>query len=309
MKDRCIFCEKTLEKATPYIFDTRFGIDDLYGISCCGLCGLEQTYPVPTSKELKRLYERHYNFSGEKDTAYTRLREKFLFSFIYKLWIFLDGDISFHGIKGTGRLLDIGCNEGRGLTMNKENGWQAEGLELNMNAARIAAKRGFTVKTIPIEDFKVEELYDVAVLSNVLEHSTDPKAMLTNVRRVLRPGGQVWISCPNNKSWQRTLFGKRWINWHVPFHISHFSPKTLKTALEVTGFNGVEIKNRTPALWLAHSLISLIFTKRGSPLRLLRNPLLVAPLMLLIRVMCFPLLWLGNVLGKGDCLVVRAKRN
>ena len=45
--------------------------------------------------------------------------------------LILEGDFSFHRPKGTGRLVDIGCNEGRGLKIYSRNGFQAEGLELN----------------------------------------------------------------------------------------------------------------------------------------------------------------------------------
>ena len=47
------------------------------------------------------------------------------------------------------------------------------------------------------------EAYDVAVLSNVLEHALDPAVMLCDVARILKPGGEVWISCPNAASWLR----------------------------------------------------------------------------------------------------------
>jgi len=38
-------------------------------------------------------------------------------------------------------------------------------------------------------------------------------------------------------------FGTSWINWHVPFHIFHFSPKTLRELLADTGFTCIEIRS------------------------------------------------------------------
>lgn len=308
MTEKCLTCRQPVEIIQDGLFDTRFGIESLYSIAKCSSCGLEQTVPVPSPEELKRLYEDHYNFSGEKRTAYTRLREVFLFSPLYRLWLLLDGDISFHGRKGKGRLLDIGCNEGRGLEICRRNGFDPEGVELNRTAAAVARAKGFSVHTERIEEFKPGEPYDIVLLSNVLEHSTDQKEMLSHIRRLLKPGGKVWISCPNSSSWLRTLFGRYWINWHVPFHIAHFSPETLKPLLEGAGFRVTEVGHKTPALWAAHSVIARLFAKRGRPTRLLRNPLLVASLMLLIRGLLFPLLWLGNALEKGDCLVVTAEK-
>ena len=72
----------------------------------------------------------------------------------------------------------------------------------------------------------------MVVLANVLEHAWDPVLMLAEVRRLLRPGGEVWISCPNAASLWRRVFGRAWVNWHVPFHLWHFSPATLQVVLQ-----------------------------------------------------------------------------
>lgn len=296
-----------MEKVEADIFDTRFGIDLVYSIGRCPSCALEQTVPMPTDGELKNLYENYYNFSGEKNTFYTRLRERFLFSGLYAVWTAIDGDISFHSRKGSGRLLDIGCNEGRGLEICRRNGFTPEGFELNRAAAAVAKAKGFSVYTDRLED-RPKSYYDVALLSNVLEHSTEPKAMLAQIRRLLKPGGQVWISCPNRNSWLCAAFGRYWINWHVPFHISHFSPATLTSLLECSGFKVTKIAHKTPALWAVHSLLARLFARRGRPTVELRNPVLVASLMLGLRGIFFPFLWLGNALKKGDCLVVTAEK-
>ena len=180
---------------------------------------------------------------------------------------------------------------------------------MNEVAAKEARAKGFTVYTEAVENFQSEQPYDVVVLSNVLEHSLDPKNMLFHVHRILKPGGKVWISLPNANSWLRYVFGKYWINWHVPFHIVHFSPEPLKRLLQGEGFNVDHVAHKTPALWVAHSIISFLFSKPGRMNRYLRSPLLVASLMLVIRFIFFPLLWLGNLTGHGDCLVVRAKKS
>jgi len=289
------------------MFDTRFGIDKGYSLGVCSNCGLAQIDPIPASDEIKNLYENYYNFGGEKNTTYNHLREWFLSSSIYRFWLTIDGDISFYKIRGSDRLLDIGCNEGRGLKIYKRNGFFVEGLELNKKAAAIAKAQGFTVHIELLEHFKPFKPYDVVVLSNVLEHSRNPKGMLSHVKRILSPGGYVWISCPNYLSWLRVVFGRFWINWHVPFHIVHFSPRTLKRVLDDSGFKIVKIRQKTPALWISQSIIVRLFSKKGKPNRQLRNPILVGVLMILIRVFLFPLLWLCNHTGHGDCLVVIAK--
>jgi 2-polyprenyl-3-methyl-5-hydroxy-6-metoxy-1,4-benzoquinol methylase len=308
-ENRCLLCGERLEEVLRGVTDNRLGSPGSYEIWRCVDCGFEQTYPMPTQTELTELYTTHYNFGGQRDSLYTKLRERFLFSFANPLWVRLDGDVAFHRRRGTGRLLDIGCNEGRGLRIHAANGFRAEGLELNETAARVARDAGFKVQTCLLEDFCPQEPFDVAVLSNVLEHSLEPRRMMRDVHRILSRGGQVWISCPNNQSWLRRAFGRSWINWHVPFHISHFSETTLRRLLEQTGFVNIQIKNITPAWWVSQSLIAYLFAKPGRKTSQLRNPFLTLLFITTARFLAFPALCLGNLRGKGDCLQVTATKS
>lgn len=303
----CMACGGVLSVYLEGLFDTRFGIEGKFDVYRCSSCGLAQLHPRPSEEELTRLYEEHYNFGGDRENLYTRARSLFLGSSLYRVWLALDGDVSFHAAKGPGRLLDIGCNEGRGLEIYQKNGFEVEGLELNERAAISARKRGFKVHNQMLERFQPAVSYDVAVLSNVLEHSLEPGDLLRHVARVLKPGGRVWISCPNVESWQRRLFGKNWINWHVPFHITHFSRRTLSRMIETAGFEIVDLRGKSPALWMAHSLMASLFARQGRPPGLLRKPALVVPLMMVFRGLFFPILWAGNRLGRGDCMVVIAR--
>ncbi len=305
----CLACGAPTARVLDRVFDTRFGIDALFDIARCTACGLEQTAPMPAPGELGAYYAAHYNFGGESGTTYTGLRARFLESGLYRLWLALDGDISFHARPGRGRLLDIGCNEGRGLSLYARNGFAAvEGLETNPVAAAAARRRGFAVHGVELADFRPTEPYDVAVLSNVLEHALDPAVMLRDVARILKPSGEVWISCPNAASWLRGLFGRRWINWHVPFHIVHFTDATLTQTLERGGFATIERDQATPALWVAHSTIAAATAHQGRPTAALRKPLVVMALMALARGALFPLLWVANRSGRGDCLLRIARR-
>jgi 2-polyprenyl-3-methyl-5-hydroxy-6-metoxy-1,4-benzoquinol methylase len=302
-------CGGFLRKHASGLFDTRFGVTGTYGTKCCAHCSFERIHPLPTACELKDLYQSQYNFAGADTSRYSRWREIFLFSFLNRWWMGVDGDIGFHLRTGHGRLLDVGCNEGRGLRLFARNGFSVEGLELNEVAAAGARRSNLTVHTCPLEEFAPETSFDVAVLSNVLEHSLEPREMLDAVRRVLKPGGEVWISCPSGESWQRKFFGRNWINWHVPFHISHFSSRTLKRLLSDCGFTVTECSQVSCAQWMAQSWIAALFAKEGQKNKQLRNPILMATFMLMSRALLFPALWLGNYLGKGDALVVVAAKS
>lgn len=310
--EQCIICGDRTESVIESLTDTRFGASGAYDIAVCATCGLEQTVPRPSADALAALYEAHYNFGGSSpDSRYSRLRQALFNSMVYRLWLAIDGDVSFHGANAERpgqRLLDIGCNEGRGLALYRDNGFEVEGLELNRVAAEQARKHGFTVHGEAPENHRLERPYDVVVLSNVLEHALDPRRTLTQIARMLSPGGALWVSCPNSESWLRRLFGRHWINWHVPYHITHFSGPNLTRLLEESGFKVEESRVETPALWVAQSVIAALFAKPGQATTALRRPLLVIMLMIGTRGLLFPLLWLANLLGRGDCLVIRTRK-
>lgn len=301
----CLLCGGATAVVLDGVADWRFGSPGTWRISRCERCGLEQTTPRPTGPELKTLYETYYNYGGEKGTRYTGWRDRFFASPLYRLVLKLDGDMSFHEERGGGRLLDVGCNEGRNLVFYRQAGFKPEGLELNAHAAEAARRRGFMVYETDLAHLTPSLPFDRLVLSNVLEHMLDPRATLADVRRLLVPGGEVWISLPNRRSWQRRLFGRRWINWHVPFHITHFDSESLARLLKESGFEVVSLRNISPALWVAQSTIATLYP--GQP-RAHRSAPLLGSLILLARGLLFPLLWLGNRLGHGDCLVVKARR-
>jgi len=302
----CWFCGQDCRVLWEGLSDDRFGAPGTYDILRCSGCGLEQTWPRPTEAELKDLYERFYNAGVEPGGTYQFLRERFLASGWYRLWLHWDGDLTFHLRRGRGRLLDLGCNEGRGLSLYAANGFTAEGLEINEKAAALARQRGFTVFTGALADFTPAEPYEVVVLSNVLEHAPDPVAMLTEVRRLLKPGGEVWISCPNADSLWRGIFGRAWINWHVPFHLWHFSAQTLRAVLERAGFRPASRQSFTPALWLAQSMCVRPGAGAGKVNRLMRSAPVVAGLMLAARLLVLPFFSRADRRLRGDCLLTTA---
>jgi SAM-dependent methyltransferase len=303
----CLRCGQACRPVVEGLFDDRFGAPGTFAIWRCGHCGLEQTWPRPPAGELKGLYERFYNTGVKSDSAYGGLRERFLTSGLYRRWLSWDGDMGFHGRRGTGRLLDVGCNEGRGLSLYADNGFQAEGLELNESAAALARGRGFRVHTAPLGQFKPREPFDVVVMANVLEHAWDPVVMLAEVRRLLRPGGEVWISCPNAASLWRRVFGRAWVNWHVPFHLWHFSPATLQAVLAQAGYEITTLDTFTPALWLAQSLCVSLAARQGRTNRVMRSAMMAAGLTLTARALVLPWFRHLNRNLAGDCLIATAR--
>jgi SAM-dependent methyltransferase len=303
----CGMCGQSCRVRLDGLFDGRFGAPGTFAVVECSGCGLEQTWPRPGAGELKALYERFYNAGIRPDSAYRGLRERFFSSGLYRLWLAWDGDMGFHGRRGTGRLLDVGCNEGRGLSLYADNGFEVEGLELNESAAALARQRGFRVHTTALGQFRPQEPFDVVVLANVLEHAWDPVKMLAEVRPLLGPGGEVWISCPNAASLWRRVFGRTWVNWHVPFHLWHFSPVTLDMVLRRAGYEIATLDSYTPALWIAQSLCVSLAAREGRTNRVMRSAPMAAGLTLAARALVLPWFRHLNRSLNGDCLIATAR--
>jgi ubiquinone/menaquinone biosynthesis C-methylase UbiE len=75
----------------------------------------------------------------------------------------------------------------------------------------------------------------------VVEHLPDPLTFFREVRRILRPEGMILVRYPHSTPIKDILSLMRIKNglYHLPFHLSDFSPKTMHRALEQTGFTKI----------------------------------------------------------------------
>jgi hypothetical protein len=92
--------------------------------------------------------------------------------------------------------------------------------------------------------------FDYVQLNQVIEHLINPQDQLQAIRSFLAEDGQVFISTPNSRSFSRFVFGRRWINWHVPYHQHHFSRKSLLHLAANEGFEISKFRTVTPLVWL-----------------------------------------------------------
>lgn len=99
---------------------------------------------------------------------------------------------------GQGSLLDIGCSLGYTLQAARMLGPRAVGVDTSAVAVEHCRSLGFecavgSLDRLPFEDGR----FSVITMKHVLEHTMDPRSALREVRRVLRPGGALFIAVPN----------------------------------------------------------------------------------------------------------------
>jgi len=136
-----------------------------------------------------------------------------------------------------GRLLDVGCACGFLLVAGRERGFEVEGVELSRWASEYGRNQlGLDIRRGELCELRLPaERYDVVTMVDVIEHLIDPRAVVAEVRRLLRPGGRVVLLTPDLGSLVARLTGPRWYGL-LDDHYFYFSRDTLRRFLESEGF-------------------------------------------------------------------------
>jgi 2-polyprenyl-3-methyl-5-hydroxy-6-metoxy-1,4-benzoquinol methylase len=174
------------------------------------------------------------------------------------------------------RLLDIGCATGTYMELMRDLGWETRGVEMDAGAVETARRSGLDVRQGTMGDVSadVDGTFDHITVGHVIEHVHRPVDALRATRRVLRPGGRLWIGTPNLASVGSRLFRSRWRALEPPRHLVLFTPGSLALALRETGFSGVElVRSRPSAAWHLEESAKLAGVRHRRPLRALARVL------------------------------------
>jgi SAM-dependent methyltransferase len=139
----------------------------------------------------------------------------------------------------SGRMLEIGCSYGTLLKAFRDQGWEADGVEIDARAAEFArAQYGLAVVEGTLEHAKaaLKPPYDVVMMYHVLEHVADPLAFCRLVRSIMSDHGVLVLKTPNASSTAGRLTGGWWEWALAPEHVHLYSPMSLERLLRQTGF-------------------------------------------------------------------------
>jgi SAM-dependent methyltransferase len=234
------------EQQQPYLqgADHFFGMPGQWQLVRCVQCGLIYQNPRPTRSAIGSYYPDEY---GSYTAAQIGMRARrglsgrLAWRALGQRAALLERHAPTPRAGEPRRLLDIGCAAGFFLEVAQRRGWMVEGVELHEpTAMAVQARLGIRVFAGSFEQANFPAGYfDAVTLWDVLEHLHDPLASMREVRRIIRPGGVVFVRVPNVASYQAKLFGQYWSGYDLPRHLSHFSPKTLSDLLGRAGFRRI----------------------------------------------------------------------
>jgi len=235
--DKCLVCENN---KLQLLFEKE-GFDFLH----CNRCDLIMANPQIKEEALRRNYKGSSSSDVWVDVLTTESNQAY------------DQEKFERGIQliqryqpKKGRILDIGCSIGHFLKVAKENGWEELGLELNQKALDWATKV-FKVKVnsqlLPEAKF-ASGSFEAVTLWGVIEHLKEPKEVMTEVKRILKPGGIILIFCPNVGSLVARMLREHTSTFDGRNHCAYFSKESLTYLLDQTGFQVLERKYFQPGL-------------------------------------------------------------
>ena len=147
-------------------------------------------------------------------------------------------------------MLDIGCGAGEFSAALVEAGAQPVAVDVAREALRRARERVPSLdarlwepgEPLPVEDASV----DVVWAGEVVEHVADVAPWLSELRRVLRPGGTLLLTTPHHgpATLLRLALSRRAFAKHFEprsDHVQYFSPHTLRELLDDLGFDVAEL--------------------------------------------------------------------
>ena len=234
----CTLCgsreSRVCASGTDFEYDT---CPDSFDFVACAECGHQYLNPRPAASELGRIYpSNYYSFTGTSNRFVARMQRVWESGKVklYREWV---GE-------GPRRILDVGCGEGRFLSLLRDYGhpeWEMVGLEFDETAIARCKEKGFEAFAERVEDFaerpEQQGRYDGVVMLQLIEHVEDPALICERVRSLLRPGGVFIVETPNLGGLDFAMFrGRWWGHYHFPRHWNLFSRDALVRMLESRGF-------------------------------------------------------------------------
>jgi 2-polyprenyl-3-methyl-5-hydroxy-6-metoxy-1,4-benzoquinol methylase len=151
-------------------------------------------------------------------------------------------------VRAGDRVLDLGCGQGDLTAVLAGAGARPLGVDVAEAALRRARRRHprLSFERAPVEGPLplADGAFDVVWASEVIEHVADTARWLSEVRRVLVPGGRLLLTTPNHGRLALALHGIDRYSAPLGDHLHLYSARSLRTLLDEFDFTQTEIACR-----------------------------------------------------------------
>ncbi len=328
----CKICGTGTQKYISNLFDDRYGYPKYFDVFFCARCGLYQTHPPLRQEEIADLYTHYYL---REDIQPKKMGENFRPEqgrfLALSRWLEGNHRIQYELPPAHKKILEIGCGDGRSLLQLRALGYDAYGIEADENVGRVGEELKLNIHIGTIENSGFEQkTFDCIIANQLIEHIIDLDSFLESCKTLLKDDGVMIFSTPNAGSIYKKLCGRKWINWHIPFHQQVFTKKSVALLFNKHGLSILKIKTVTPTSWTLHQLHALrnaqtigiknpYWNKKEAhePEREKKNSGMVKKLMRLPKRMLFVAIIAGITLTnriidatrQGDCLMIYIRKS
>lgn len=260
----CIICKQGEVEPGYRLYDDRYGYPGHFSTFFCQACGHGLLEHDIRDEDIEMLYTQYYprlSCQADEHVAVKPGRGWF------RTWFNGEYANAYRWVPEEVRVLDIGCGQGEALAYHEARGCEAWGTEADRNVASSVARFGYNIN---IGIFNKEDYpgkyFDYVTLDQVVEHLRDPLGSLKDIRQILKPGGKLVISTPNHKGLSARFFGRKWLHWHVPYHMHFFTRDSLNELAVAAGFEVLICRTVTNAAWLYMQMMHMCnYPNEGKP--------------------------------------------
>ena len=160
-------------------------------------------------------------------------------------------DLAMRVVEQGKRLLDLGCADGILAEQLRARFSEAHGVDISETALAIAGKRGIETHRVNVDEEPLpfaDGYFDAITCLDLIEHVFEPRVLISEIARVLAPGGSVYIAFPNIRYIIRIkeLIAGRFpkTSGDVEYsydggHLHYYTPEDMRKLLAERGLNSV----------------------------------------------------------------------
>lgn len=265
---KCMFCQGAMHLQYSKVFHTFKPDHGPFDIYLCADCRSCQTHPLPSSESLTALYQSYRD--GLPDLHRTIMADDPQTA-LYQKCVTRIHQLSKKEAEAQFTWLEVGGGGGEFSALMAKQFPNSRGVAIDLHTRPALLTNVTTVDWQQIdinqENFSAElPQFDVIASIAVLEHVLRPDLFISNLLRLLRPGGMVYFLTPNNASWAGRILRKRWPYFTPGEHLAMPTPagaiRCLQREWDALQKSNDRVSIRANALMLPYTL-RYVFRRLG----------------------------------------------